>query len=375
MMAQEYEGSLATVGEELDKACVAMFEAQPADKLEFLAQYFAKLSDECEGGAEQKTEALPAVISAMVSTDYTGYAEVDESTLTFVVDAPIPECGPNDVLIKVLASSVNPIDWKILSGALKDFMPRTFPHTPGFECCGVAVRVGADVQGIKQGDAVWSDSTQGCYAQYVAVPQEKVGLAPTNLAPQEAAVVTLAGLTSLQALEVIGAKEGSKVLILGGSGGTGHMAVMIAKSKGCHVTTTCSTKNVDFLKSIGADVVINYREAQWWEEAKEMDGVYDCVGEKDVCEHAQAVLKEGGRFVTIAAMDVRAFQFKKDITGSFILTNSSTRTDLDTLKALCESGQIKPKVHKSFPLADIWGAFKESKTGRVVGKIAISVEH
>jgi NADPH:quinone reductase-like Zn-dependent oxidoreductase len=287
----------------------------------------------------------------------------------------MPVCGPGQVLVKVLASSVNPIDWKIVSGMLKAMMPKTFPTIIGFECCGVAVDVGADVEGIEKGDAVWSDPTTGCYAQYVAIDAKRVGRAPANFTPEQAAVVPLTGLTSLQALATLGLKEGSRVLILGGSSGTGGAAVQIAKSQGFHVTTTCSSRNVDFVKSLGADVVINYNEAKWWEEAKDIDGIYDCVGEQEVFAHAQAVLKDGGKFTTIAALGVDKFAFERGITGRFILTNSQTRDDLDTLKALCESGALTQKIHKSFPLADIWDAFKESKGGRVVGKIALSVEH
>lgn len=318
---------------------------------------------------------MPTSMSAVVCTEYTGYAEVKESALTLVADAAFPKCGPTQVLVKVLASSVNPIDWKIVSGALKAFMPVTFPKVIGFEGCGVAVDVGAEVEGIKKGDAVWTDSTTGCYAQYVAVGAEKVGLAPTNLTPAQAAVVPLTGLTSLQALVALEVKEGSKVLILGGSGGTGGAAIQIAKSKGCLVTTTCSGRNVGYVKSLGADQIVNYTEAKWWEELKDMDAVYDCVGEKEVFEHAQAVLKDGGKFVTIVAMGPDKFSWERGITGRFILTNSSSRDDLDTLKELCESGALTPNVHKTYPLANIWEAFMESKTGRVVGKIAISVEH
>jgi len=314
-------------------------------------------------------------MKAVVCTGYTGYQEVDESLLTLVDDAAMPVCGPGQVLIKVLASSINPIDWKIVSGALKAVIPKTFPSIIGFECCGVAVEVGTDVEGIEKGDAVWSDNTIGCYAQYVAIDAKRVGRAPANLTPFQAAVVPLTGLTSLQALATLGLKEGSKVLVLGGSSGTGSAAVQIAKAQGFHVTTTCSTRNVDFVTSLGADVVINYNETKWWEEAKDIDGVYDCVGEKEVFEHAQAVLKDGGKYTTIAAFGLDKFGWERGITGRFLLTNSQTRDDLDALKALCESGALTQTIHKTFPLADIWDAIKESKGGKVVGKISLSVEH
>jgi len=316
--------------------------------------------------------AAPNTMSAVVCTGYTGYAEVDESKVT-VQTIAVPTCGPKDVLIKVSGASVNPIDWKVVSGALKAFMPKTFPTVLGFEAAGVVEEVGGEVTGLARGDAVWTDATRGCYAEFVAVPAEKVGPAPRNLSAEEAAVVPLAGLTSLQALRAVGAAAGSRVLILGGSGGTGSSAIQIAKSLGCHVTTTCSGRNAEFVKSLGADRVVNYREARWWEELKDLDAVYDCVGEADTFPHAQVVLKDGGKFATIAAMGVEGFAWERGVTGAFILTNSSTGDDLTTLKGLCESGALRPSIHKTFPLADIWGAIKESKSGRVVGKIAISV--
>ena len=312
-------------------------------------------------------------MSAVVCTDYTGYSEFDESKVSILTDVTVPTCGPNEVLIKVNASSVNPIDWKIVSGALKAFMPMTFPTTIGFEAAGTVEEVGGEVTGLSKGDLVWTDATRGCYAQFVAVAAAKVGLAPSNLSPEQSAVVPLAGLTSLQALRLLGAKEGTRVLILGGSGGTGSSAIQIAKSMGCHVSTTCSGRNVEFVNSLGADQVVNYREAQWWEEFKDLDAVYDCVGEQDVFAHAQLVLKDAGKFVTIASMGVESVTWERGVTGVFHLTNSSSRDDLDTLKGLCESGALKPIIHQTFPLADIWDAFKESKTGRVVGKIAVSV--
>jgi len=325
----------------------------------------------------QRNMSDSKTMSAQVVTEYTGFQFlINESALTLVTDAPIPVCGPMQVLIKVLASSVNPIDWKIISGALRAVMPITFPRIIGFEACGVVVKVGSEVKDFKEGDAVWTDGGKGCYAQYVAVDSSMVGLAPTNLTPAQAAVVPLTGLTSLQALNKLEVKQDSKVLILGGSGGTGGAAIQIAKAKGCHVTTTCSGRNAAYVRSLGADEVINYREQKWWDALDtKIDAVYDCAGEKDVLPHAQSVLVDGGKFVTIAAMGAGQFAWERGITGSFLLTTMNVRADYDALKALCEQVQLTPAIHATFSLSDIWAAFRESQTGRVVGKISITVDH
>ena len=144
-----------------------------------------------------------------------------------------------------------------MSGGLKTFMPMSFPATIGFEAAGVVEEVGGEVAGFEKGDAVWTDATTGCYAQFVAVPAEKIGRAPINLSAGEAAVVPLAGLTSLQALRVVGARAGSKVLVLEGSGGTGSSAVRSPRAWGA-MSPPRALDATWSSSSLGADHVVNY---------------------------------------------------------------------------------------------------------------------
>lgn len=342
------------------------------------------MSDEkgYEGYKRGEVDAPPAKMSAIQISEFAGYQDFDTSKLTFSTDTTTPTAAAGEVLIRVLASSVNPIDWKCLSGVLKAHFPVALPNfIPGFDVAGVVVAVGEGVERLKAGDAVWTDVIRrsdkglllGAYSQYVAVPQTKVSFAPKNLSPIEAATIPLAALTSFQMLQKVKAGKGTNILVLGASGGTGSMAVQIAKALGCNVTATCSGKNSELVKGLGADSIINYREQKWQDEAKNVDALVDCVGEKEVCKNANTVLKDGGQFVTIANMAVSAYKFERGVEGSFLLTNSESVSDLDQLKEWVESGALKPVIAKTYPLEKIGEAFKESISGRVAGKLAIEV--
>lgn len=318
---------------------------------------------------------------AAMLQDYCGAKDGFDKTKITVEQTEIPEPEDGEVQIKVMASSVNPIDWKICSGAMRMMMPMTFPAAMGFDCTGVVSKVGTGVETLKVGDEVWADVIQagrkvklGAFAEYVSVPVTKVSLKPTNLDWENAAVVPLVSLTSLQALRSLDTKEGSKVLVLGGSGGTGIAAIQIAKAMGAYVYTTCSTRNVEFVKSLGPDEVIDYTQQKWGEVLKDknIDGVFDATGEQDGLTNAIGALKENGKFTTIAA-GIPKEPLPKGITGTFLLTNNQSVPDLDFLKDLCEAGKLSIKIDTSFPLEQVGDAFAMSMGGKVVGKVSIKV--
>jgi len=296
-----------------------------------------------------------------------------------VKTCPVPGCADDEVLIKVAASSVNPVDWKILSGKLG---PVKEGMVPGFDVAGVVVKVGASVTRFKLGDEVWADVVErpdgvlklGAYAEYVSTKENKTGLKPTNLTFDEAAVVPLVALTALQGLQkgdVL--KPGATVLILGGSGGNGICGIQIAKAAGATVYTTCSGKNVDFVKSLGADQVIDYTKDDWGAvlKGKNLDCVFDTVGQDGTLAKASEVLKDNGTIKAI--MGGSKEELPRGITFEFFLTNSNNFADLDYLKTLVEAGKMRLPVQESFPLDRIADAFKLSMSGRVVGKVGVKV--
>jgi len=180
-------------------------------------------------------------------------------------EIPIPTPGPGQVLIEVQASSVNPVDYKIYEG--RGGGQRPFPWQPGFDISGVVAAVGEGCDRLSVGDAVWADNAGelGAAAEFVAVDESRVGLKPPSLSHIEAATLPLVALTSLQTLEHGHVTEGSKVLIIGGSSGCGYTGAMMAVEMGAHVTATCSGRNVDFVKGLGVQRVIDYTAEDWSE--------------------------------------------------------------------------------------------------------------
>jgi 2-desacetyl-2-hydroxyethyl bacteriochlorophyllide A dehydrogenase len=322
----------------------------------------------------------------IVLADYAGLKDTFDPAKFSLQSTPVPEPEDEEVLIKVMASSVNPVDWKMTSGVMQQMSPLQFPFIPGFDCSGLVTAVGKDVSRVKVGDQVWTDVASrtggrpgklklGAYAEYVAVKENKVSLKPSNLSYEEAAVVPLVGLTALQGLRKAEAVEGSSILVLGGSAAVGIAAIQIGKAKGMNIYTTCSTKNVDFVKGLGADEVIDYTSGDWAEllKDKNIDGVFDTVGEKDALTRSFGVLKEAGSFVTLTGLGNPPEPMPKGVKAAFILTNSDTVEDLDELKSLIESGKLTIRIHETFALDKVPDAFKMSMGGKVVGKICIRV--
>ena len=182
-------------------------------------------------------------------------------------DIPVPQPARDELLIKVYASSVNPVDWKIIKGARQEKFPVHLPIIPGWDVSGVVEKTGSHVQGCKAGDEVYGrpDPTRdGAFAEYIVVKADQLEFKPKSLNHEHAAAVPLAGLTAWQALFQYGKLEkGQKVLIHGASGGVGSFAVQFARWKGAHVTATCSKQNTDFVRKLGADQVIDYQNEKF----------------------------------------------------------------------------------------------------------------
>jgi len=219
-------------------------------------------------------------------------------------DAPRPHPGEGEVLVRVHAAGINPVDWKIREGHLKEMLKHTFPLVLGWDVSGVVEVLGPGVKRFKVGDEIFSRpdiSRDGAYAEYIVIRESEMALKPKTLDHIHAAALPLAGLTAWQTLfDAGGLSAGQRVLIHGAAGGVGHLAVQLAKWKGAHVIGTASEKNHDFLRKLGVDQVIVYQTVRFEEAVQPVDVVLDTMG-GEVQTRSWKVLRRGGILVSIAS--------------------------------------------------------------------------
>mmetsp|Transcript_45714 Transcript_45714/g.99253 ORF Transcript_45714/g.99253 Transcript_45714/m.99253 type:complete len:339 (-) Transcript_45714:141-1157(-) len=295
------------------------------------------------------------------------------------VSVPVPAVKAGEVLIEVAGSSVNPVDWKLIETPLA--LTWSYPHIFGRDLAGTVAAVGSGVTRLQVGDKVWSDNGgEGAFGEYVAVPAANVGKAPTQVPLAAAAVLPLVALTGLEAMEFAKPPQGAVAVVLGGSGGTGHVGVQLARAMGASkVITTCGTEHVEFCKGLGADQVIDYHKDDWHTviPAQTVDYVYDTVALKGTGDKAYDVLKDNGAFVTLlqdglASKDVAAK--RPSIRQEFFLTDASGYERLDKLAAFVDQGKLVPRVAQTFTNAQIADAFNASMAGHTAGKISVVPE-
>ncbi len=290
-------------------------------------------------------------------------------------DAPKPKPHADDVVIKVFATSVNPIDWKIREGHAKEKFPSKFPLIPGWDVSGEIDEVGSNILNFRKGDEVYGrpDPTKnGAYAEYVVVNANLINPKPYSIDHENAAAVPLAGLTAWQALFDHGdLQQGQKVLIHAASGGVGTFAVQLAKWKGAYVIGTTSKVNLDFVKKLGADKVIDYKNEKFENKLKNIDLVIDLIG-GDTQKRSLKVIKKGGRLITTVQITNKEAAREKNIHIGGFLTQSIPE-ELEQIKQLIDSGKIKPVIAKVMLLKDAAEAQKLSEEGHVRGKIVLQV--
>jgi NADPH:quinone reductase-like Zn-dependent oxidoreductase len=282
-----------------------------------------------------------------------------------------PEPKEGEVLVRVRAAGVNPVDWKIRSGAMKNFMQLPFPYVPGADFAGVIEKVGTGVTAFQVGQEVFGRA-QGTYTQYAVVPVNDIALKPKSLSFDDAATIAIGATTAWQGLFDHGKlQEGQRVLILGGSGGVGLFAVQFAKWKGAHVISTTSTRNVDFVRSLGAETVIDYTQTRIEDAVHDVDLVFDTVG-GDTLATAYSTLKRGGTLITIAGQpdEAKANQLGVHV-GSFSAQVSSEL--LAQFAQLIDEGQIKAFVGDTFPLNEASQAQELCQKGHGRGRIVLQV--
>lgn len=293
------------------------------------------------------------------------------------MDRPVPE--RDQVLVRLEATSVNPIDWKLREGYLQEMLDWEFPIIIGWDAAGVIEEVGEGVTDWQVGDRVFArpeTTPRGTYAEFALVDTHLLSSIPDNLTSVEAAAVPLAGLTAWQALFTFGKLEkGEKVLIHGGAGGVGHFAIQLAKHAGAYVYTTASERNHELVKRLGADEVIDYKRENFEDQLKEIDIVFDTVG-GDVQSKSYSVLKQGtGRLVTIVGVPDEEEARSYDVQAHGVWLEPDGE-QLKKLAALIEESQIRVIIDQSFSFSEqgVKDAHAQSETGHASGKIVITFE-
>ena len=294
-------------------------------------------------------------------------------------DVPAPPVADADVLVRVFASSVNPVDCAVRRGGLRRYAGVPFPIIPGVDVSGVIEKAGPDVRELRAGDDVFGFIPRigGASAELVACNARWLAKKPAGLGHTESAVVPCVGLTALQALrDKARLQAGQSVLIVGASGGVGSMAVQMAAVMGAEVVAVCSTANVEFVRRLGASRVIDYRKQDLQRETRQFDVIFDCVGNHRFAFYS-TLLRRGGRHVGISCTRLaRLDSLLSRLTPgrkSFQFHVHADRKDLEQLREWIEKGRVKPIASRVYPLEKIADAHRQCETRRTVGKIAVTV--
>ena len=315
-----------------------------------------------------------------------------------VGEMPDPEVREDDVLVQVHAAGVNPVDSKIRNGEFKSFLRYRLPFILGHDVAGVVVRVGSRVRRFKPGDQVYaSDGRAGAFAEFIAINEDEVAMKPAALTMAEAAAIPLVGLTAWQVLiERAKLKPGQKVLIHAGSGGVGTFAIQLAKHVGATVATPTSTENVDLVRRLGADVVIDYKKGDFADVLRDYDVVLNSL-DKVTLEKSLRVLKPGGQLISSSgprdaafarsigaswvlrmvmsalSRGIRAQAKRRQVQYSFLFM-SANGGHLAKITSLIDKGVIRPVVDRVFPFASTKEAMAYVEAGRAKGKVVVSMK-
>ena len=308
-----------------------------------------------------------AMMKAMVVHEYGG------PEVLKLEEVPRPKPKENEALVRVIASGVNPVDALIVSGKYAKEFGTHVPLTPGYDIAGVVEQTGAKITKFKIGDPIYGFVLWGGgFAEYAVATEGEAAIKPKSLSYSEAASLPLVVLTAWQALIDAGKlSSGQTVLIHGGSGGVGTMAIQIAKARGVRVIATASTTNQDLLKELGADVAVDYTKEKFEDVAKDVDVVLDTVG-KDTLTRSYGVVKKGGFIATLVARLDQAELDKRGIRGASISVKPDAN-ELEQITKLIEAKKIKPVVSQELPLAEATRALQQAATHHTRGKIVLKI--
>lgn len=326
------------------------------------------------------------------------YGKTEKLQLTDIIEPIVKE---NEVLVQIHAAGVNVLDSLIKNGDFKIFLPYKLPVVNGHDMAGVVTKIGSKVSKFKVGDEVYArvaDFRIGTFAEYIAANENDLALKPKQLTMEQAASIPLVGLTSWQALvEIAKLKKGQKVFIQAGSGGVGTFAIQLAKHLGAFVATTTSNANIDMVRSLGADLIIDYKKEDFAAILKNYDMVLHSNQEKKVLENSLEILKPGGTIVSLTgpptpefakkvavgwhfniitrflSMSVRKKAKKLNVNFVFLFMRADGN-QLSQITQLVESGVIKPVVDKIFPFSQTNEAMSYVETGRAKGKVVVAIK-
>ncbi|MFC6323828.1 NADP-dependent oxidoreductase [Companilactobacillus baiquanensis] len=310
-----------------------------------------------------------------------------------------PTPASNDVLVKIMTTSINPIDTKIMAGDLKLLLNYQMPLILGNDFAGEIVAIGKNVKTYKVGDSVYGRPQKqriGTFAEYLSVSKDDIALMPKNLNYQEAAAIPLVALTSYQALhDLIKLKPNQKVLIQAGSGGVGTIAIQIAKQLGAYVATTTSPKNFELVKSLGVDEIIDYHSQNFEDVLNDYDAVFDTIG-GETLKKSFKIVKPGGQIVSVSGLpnadfatnyglsywkklllkfltrDLTKLEKQNNIKYNFLFMKPSG-SELSTITKMIENKKVRPIIDRTFEFKDINKALTYSRSGHAKGKIIISI--
>ncbi|XP_042427182.1 chloroplast envelope quinone oxidoreductase homolog [Zingiber officinale] len=305
------------------------------------------------------------------------------------VEVPIPSPKKNEALLKLEAAAINPVDWKIQKGMIRPFLPPRFPFTPVSDAAGEVVEVGSGVNSFKKGNKVvgmLSFLNGGGLAEFSVTTMAAMAIRPPEVSPSEAAGLPIAGLTALQSLKALGIKfdtpnNSSNILITAASGGVGHYAVQLAKYAGLHVTATCGARNIELVKSLGADEVVDYKTPEGAKlkspSDKKYDGVIHCATNipwstfEPNLSSSGKVIDITPNFTTIAASILKRITFsKKKLIPLFVVPKSG---EMEFLLNLVKEGNLKTVIDSVYPLSKAEEGWAKSISGHATGKIIIEI--
>ncbi|PZD97635.1 NADP-dependent oxidoreductase [Paenibacillus sambharensis] len=290
-------------------------------------------------------------------------------------EVAVPACNDNQVLVEVFATSVNPVDSNIRAGRVQEVFPvHSFPHILGLDLAGVVKEVGAAVKYVKQGDRVFGLGSSGTYAEYVVAEEVQLAKLSSNITFNEAGAMPAVALTAWHSLFRYGElKEGERVLIHGGAGGVGHIAIQMAKLTGAHVIATASSNNHEFVRSLGAHEVIDYTAVDFSEAVRDVDMVLDFVVDLEQ-ERNCRVLKKGGRVVSIVTPAIADIARAHGVDGKFVIVDPK-REELELIECWMREQQLKVHISGVFSLdeAALRKAHAQIETKHTRGKLLIQI--